>query len=555
MPAKTYEMTVQEAIIKHRGKYSYPASDPSYKSRESKILITCPNHGNFAQEAGSHVCGSGCPACGGSVRTSYEAVVSRCLDIHQNEYAYAATHPGYVNIKSPISVVCKVHGEFMMSAFAHTQGQKCPKCSPFAAKSYEAAVAGFKVAHGDTYTYPDSCPGYRNNRSVVAIICKTHGRFSLEASKHQQGRGCQLCGLSRRSALRAHSHSDITTLASVGHKGRFSYPKDPEAPQYRNTKDKLLVCCPLHGEFRQEAANHVFAGQGCPKCWRGRDTQWHKDICQILIDAGQVVERDQRKLEGKLEIDIWLPELSIGIELNGLYFHSSRVKKNDCHRRKLDIANSQGIFLLQIFEDEWRLQRSQVINLILSKLPGTAKSRVGARATEVVTLKPSVAKEFCTRNHIQGACGATVHLGLMFENDLVACMSFQKGSGGRGKITEGTWNLARYATSRLVVGGASKLLKAFTLQFDPKQVVSFSDNRYSKGDMYRQLGFSLVKVSDPDYTYVVNNRRIHKSNYQRKHLSKKLKVFNPEMSEKQNCEANRIYQIYDCGLTKWELNL
>lgn len=552
MSTKTYAVTVSEAIAKHKGRYQYRETDESYVNRDSKLTITCLEHGDFKQRASNHLMGQGCPGCAGVAKTSYVSVVQRCQELHQRRYTYREEQPDYQNIKSNINITCTEHGEFTMLAYSHLHGQNCPSCSPFAAKSYQAMIDTCKEIHNNLYSYKEFDDLYKNNRSKLTIYCARHGEFQLLASKHQQGRGCQLCSSEHRRAIRAYSHKEIIGLAETVNSGKYSYPEDPEATNYTSTKDKILVTCPTHGEFRQEAANHVFSGQGCPKCWRGRATQWHQDICALLESTGYTVLRDQRVLEGKLEIDILLPELSLGIELHGLYYHTSRTKKNDYHLQKMRIAKAKGITLIQIFEDEWVTRKEQVIRLLLSKLPGLPQRRLGARKTIVANVSVNVAREFYERNHIQGFFGAFVHLGLYFERELVACMSFQKGTGGRGKSSTQVWNLSRYATACNVVGGASKLLKAFVKKYQPVSVVSFSDNRYSEGAMYVKLGFKRVSVSPANYTYVVNNRRVHKSNYQRKYLQEKLSVFDPELTEKQNCEANRLYQIYDCGLTKWE---
>lgn len=58
---KTLENFNKESIIKHNGFYDY--SKVLYVNSVSKIIITCPNHGDFKQTPASHLAGNGCKFC------------------------------------------------------------------------------------------------------------------------------------------------------------------------------------------------------------------------------------------------------------------------------------------------------------------------------------------------------------------------------------------------------------------------------------------------------------------------------------------------------------
>lgn len=58
---KTTEEFVEEATVKHEGKYSYEKVD--YKGVDIKVTITCKEHGDFTQTAYSHLQGVGCRKC------------------------------------------------------------------------------------------------------------------------------------------------------------------------------------------------------------------------------------------------------------------------------------------------------------------------------------------------------------------------------------------------------------------------------------------------------------------------------------------------------------
>ena len=59
------------------------------------------------------------------------------------------------------------------------------------------------------------------------------------------------------------------------------------------------------------------------------------------------------KLNNNKQIDIFCPLLNIGFEFDGLYWHNDLKKDKTYHIAKTAAAESQGLTLIHIFEDEW----------------------------------------------------------------------------------------------------------------------------------------------------------------------------------------------------------
>jgi hypothetical protein len=115
--------------------------------------------------------------------------------------------------------------------------------------------------------------------------------------------------------------------------------------------------------------------------------------------------------------------------------------------------------------------------------------------------------------------------------------------------------LNRYATNCRVPGGFSKLLKYFQTNYEWQQLISFADLRWSNGGLYEKTGWKLDSILPPDYYYSPDGRnRYHKFNYRRKNLPKLLKDFDPELSERENCNNNGILRIWDCGKLRYIIN-
>lgn len=113
----------------HNNFYDY--SKTVYTISSEKVTITCPKHGDFEQEANSHLQGHGCYDCG-VVKTSEKKVLSfsifkkEIFKIHGDTYEYK--EGSYKGMASDIQIMCKKHGLFTQSVPNHLKGQGCPRC-------------------------------------------------------------------------------------------------------------------------------------------------------------------------------------------------------------------------------------------------------------------------------------------------------------------------------------------------------------------------------------------------------------------------------------------
>ena len=215
-----------------------------------------------------------------------------------------------------------------------------------------------------------------------------------------------------------------------------------------------------------------------------------------------------------------------------------------------------GIRLIYIYSDDW-LGKQSVVKKTLSHLLGATDIKIFARKTDIRVFEKMTAplKKFFDANHMQGSVRTASKIYTLFhDNQIVAAMTFDGIKSIRGtRSTEDARELTRFASIGNIVGGASKLFKAF-LKDNPqvKSIISYSMNDLFTGEMYIKLGF--VKVSDvkPDYSPIINGTRKHKSFVRLANLKRVLgDKFDPCLSEKENCHNNGIRRIYDSGKKKW----
>jgi very-short-patch-repair endonuclease len=78
---------------------------------------------------------------------------------------------------------------------------------------------------------------------------------------------------------------------------------------------------------------------------------------------GQIFRKDKTVLDG-FEIDLYSAEHKFGIEFNGDYWHSTEYKDADYHLNKTNLAKFKGVFILHIWEEEYKNNKEFYINRI-----------------------------------------------------------------------------------------------------------------------------------------------------------------------------------------------
>jgi len=265
-----------------------------------------------------------------------------------------------------------------------------------------------------------------------------------------------------------------------------------------------------------------------------------KKICSIFENHNIYYETNTRKILKRKEIDIFLPEYNLGIEVNGVYWHSQKDDKN-YHYNKYIETNKQGIQLLQFWDYEIDKQFDIVKNMILSKIGKVNK--IFARKCYVKEVSKKEKGEFLNKYHLQGNCGSSLDYGLCYDKELVSVMSLLN--------HEDEWELVRFCSNNQILGGASKLLKAFTDK-GITNISSFSDNMKSNGNLYYKLGFRKEKDIRPDYRYFYKNKIYHKFSFRKERFREDENLLYEEgLSETELAVLNNIRRLYDAGKQKF----
>lgn len=467
-----------------------------------------------------------------------------------NQYNYS--NIDYVDSKTKIKIFCNKHLCFFDQAPAeHLRGKKsCKECINDSLKknnpsklinkisSSDVFLDKAKKKHNDKYDY--SLVDYISSDIKIKIICPVHGIFEQIPSGHVRGKGCNKCSIDKRKKTFNKTKENFISDAIEAHGDLYDY----SFVDYVNSQTKVKIICKKHGIFEQLPYDHI-SKHGCNKC-SSSISKLEIEINEFLTGIRIDTITSSFSVIKPSQIDIYIPSHNVAIEFNGLYWHSENKVDTNYHLNKTNLCEELGIQLIHIFEDEW-LFKKDIVKSRLKNILGLTTNKIYGRKCIIKEVLSNESKVFLNTNHIQGNVNSSINLGLYHENELVSVMSFNKPRLGIGKLYDG-YELSRFCTKidTTVIGGADKLLKQFIKIYSPKQIISYADKRWSKGNLYEKLGFDKTHTNKPNYSYIIGKTRKHRFNF-RKNILKKEGFDITNKSEHEIMLDRKIYRIYDCG--------
>jgi very-short-patch-repair endonuclease/predicted RNA-binding Zn-ribbon protein involved in translation (DUF1610 family) len=427
---------------------------------------------------------------------------------------------------------CSTATSRLFSDIKQSNHSLCSKCS------HNNAIRHNSLQHQDVkeYVNQQGCALLSEYETItkplsIACSCGKHYQQQFSVFRTRPFNGCAECTM-------LHNNPNYTSQT-------LNVLQSPEALNYLHHSQRMsLTQIATYLAVSKQTLSNAMKAAELPVQIFHAPSSGEAELAERLSEHVGVLTSN-RTLIPPQELDIIIPEHKIAVEFNGLYWHSERQQAdNHYHYKKYKACKSAGYQLISIFEDEWNNKPEVVLDLILSKCGTTSATKYFARNTKIVTLDSTPYSNFVIDNHLQGKGRASIRYGLQAtDGRLVAVMGFTQNS-------HNNYTLERFCSSGVVVGGFSKLLKAFVRQHQPSQILSFVDHRVSDGQVYTKSGFVIDKELPPDYGYVKHSERLHKSNFRRKQLQRKFINFDETLSEWENCNNNGYYRIWDCGKSR-----
>ena len=514
------KLTTKEFIEKareiHGDKYDY--SKVNYKNSQEKIIIICPIHGKFEQKPNNHLNGKGCKKCYIDNNHIYDSssFIEKAKLVHGDKFDYSKVN--YISSKEKVIIICPEHGEFEQRASAHLNGQGCKICSNInrgkkITKSLDIWILEATKKHNGKYDYSKVIENYIDAKSKVKIICAEHGEFEQRADMHIFGQECPKCSDNRKL-----TQSEWIEKATKKHNGKYDYSK----VLYEHSQKKVIIICPIHGEFEQQANSHLL-GAGCIHCASEKySSEPEQEIINMLNDLKicDIQQSNRTILSNYNELDLYLPDYNLAIEYNGLYWHSSEFKDNLYHQRKYEECYKKGINLIQIFEDEWIFQKEKVIDKL--------KGYLNIQKDNVININKCVIEELDNQNTLDLYYFEEdnyleiddlrhekfdINIVLKHNDKIISILSLNKENDNKYIITR-FFDKLNYQIN----DSFKTLLNWFIKNFKPSEIEYLDDLRWSQEKLLLDNGFIFKEIIEPKEYWI--------DNYMRNLTNKNLNIFN-----------------------------
>jgi hypothetical protein len=251
---------------------------------------------------------------------------------------------------------------------------------------------------------------------------------------------------------------------------------------------------------------------------------WKHDIHNLLKTNQIPFESVENQSVFEL---LYIPEHQLFLHLIDLQTFQDNDLPNNYFQEFSDKINAQNQRIIHLWEDVYLSKTELVKSRILAMLGKF--TRLHARHCFIERIDKNNTDKFLEINHLQSSVKAKFKYGLYLKPQyverfgLVVCEDTNNGiqeikpkliavatfSGGRtmkvgARANKRSYELIRFASLKgsVVMGGMDKLLKAFTEEHQPDDIMSYADRDWSDGRSYDKLGFTKIENSLPQTFYI-----------------------------------------------------
>jgi hypothetical protein len=246
-------------------------------------------------------------------------------------------------------------------------GKGCPKCkNETLSKKFLSNINDFvkksTSIHGNKYDYSKFI--YKNSSTKGIVTCPIHSDFLIHPNNHLNGKECPKCNGGVK-----YTNIEFIIKSNKTHNNFYNYSKC----NYINSKTKITVTCPIHGDYLQAPSHHL-VGNGCPKCKMGISKQQTDFLNFIDIKIQNVALKEWKRKK----VDGFDPKTNTVYEFLGDYYHGNPIKYSHdaynptCHKtfgelynntfKSFDKLKKLGYNLKYIWENDWLKFKNNIVD-------------------------------------------------------------------------------------------------------------------------------------------------------------------------------------------------
>lgn len=340
----------------------------------------------------------------------------------------------------------------------------------------------------------------------------------------------------------------LTRLSFHGYELLEPYLKLADDSGWIKYKIKHLVCNTV---FEDD----LLALPRCLKCFHIHKRSFAENLYYEFVKGISPTAQAGVKIDG-VNVDIWIPELKIGFEYNGLYWHSvhkgspKNRQKPQYHWNKTKSISKSGGALIHI----WEHDDPEIVKSRISLLLGKSSQKFYARNLLLKSVSVSEANEFFEQNHLDGATPNQIRAyGLFNDTEMVSCLTVRN----RKEHLE----VARFASklNTSVVAGFSKILTKVKADFPNRTILSYANTDWTpnpENSVYAKTGFNLDGHTGPSLKFTDFSDVYSRETFQ-KHKLKDIfpDKWDAEISATALLASEGIYPIYGSGNWRFLLKI
>jgi len=484
--------------------------------------------------------GRGCPKCAkkNKIKINY---LQNLLNNESKDYQWLEDYKGKSYIKHKIKhLVCGNIYEVTPNRFQ--QGCRCPICSHkyktnrvnsdfylnnilFSKKSNYLNNILIKTNENEDYQWLEDYKGKSYIKHKIKHLVCGH-IYEVQPNNFQQGCRCPICSKQKNKIIKKQKKIILENKNE-----EYEWLDKYENDCHKKIRIKHLVC----GNIYKVSPTYFQRGDRCPFCSFKPISKPEKEMVDYIkkIYKGEIKLNDRSILSNQ-ELDIYLPDLNLAFEYNGLYWHSEKFRDRNYHYNKMVECSNKGINLIQFWENEWKNKKEIVKSKIRYLLNKIQKDKIiNARECYIKEISKEKTNNFLKKNCIQRKKSKYICCyGMFYKRKLVQVITFNKNL--KNEII-----LSRYTTKRFhnVIGGFSRMLNYAINENNWKEIYSYADLRLSDGNLYESNGWKKIKYVSPDYFFTTGKK-----------IKSKF-LFNKENN------TSKYYKIWDCGKIKYKYEI
>lgn len=232
-----------------------------------------------------------CPNCSGKMLKTQDQFIIESNVIHKRKYTYSKVK--YVNSKTPVTITCLKHGDFIIRPLNHLSGNGCKKCGyEKLSEQKRLSIEIIRQRSNEIYEnkyYVISVEHSQGEKTILEIECKIHGIFKQAMNDHLSGEGCYQCGKKKMADAQRSTNEEFIKKAKDIHGDTYDY----SLVEYIDNSTNVTLICKIHGYFKIQPSNHLyFENYGCKSCGYERTRDKNRLSHDVFIKRVNMVYGD-----------------------------------------------------------------------------------------------------------------------------------------------------------------------------------------------------------------------------------------------------------------------